>query len=142
MHSEINARFMLKGDFDPDEVSNRIGLEPTETWRRGDPVPHAPLLRRHSDLWLITSSKAPHASLREQVDDLLSVLVPHSDRIAREASNEKATLFISVYTYGGDRPALGLDRQAVEWLGSVHADVDIDLYVLPDEAPSNAVSAD
>lgn len=36
-----------------------------------------------------------------------------------------------VYIYGNDRPALGFDCHEVRQIASLHAAIDIDLYVLP-----------
>lgn len=49
----VKAAFLLQGaPFDPEEVTRRLGLEPTETYHAGDPVVRDLGKRRH-DGWAI-----------------------------------------------------------------------------------------
>jgi len=41
--NEQYAYVTFAGDFDPDDISSRIGMAPTESWRKGDINPRTQL---------------------------------------------------------------------------------------------------
>ena len=45
MTTQVSTSFSLTGNFDPDEVTRTLGMQPTRTWRAGDKVGRRPIAR-------------------------------------------------------------------------------------------------
>lgn len=67
------AYFHIRGSFDPDDITRRLGVTPTEIAREGDPVGNIPK-KRPCSLWALHSRLGPTASLEEHVKDVLDQL--------------------------------------------------------------------
>ena len=115
-------------DIDPDVVTQRIGLSPSRTRRKADPIP------RQSS-WQLSSGRV----LSELVDvyelssNLVACLEPHADAIRSllqelDFSAElQVVLHISI-DEAVSTPAIGFDKPVVEFLARVGASIDVDTY--------------
>ena len=138
MATQIAAQFMLSSpQFNPDEVTVFLGIQPTKTWRCGDKIPKTSLRRKH-DAWILSTGSAEldqeHSiDLIKQVHSLLDHLRPHTAKLKKICVqlNLEATLSCVLYVEGDDRPAIHFAPDLVKWLAELHADIDIDLYYLP-----------
>jgi hypothetical protein len=71
--SEPYASFCLAGTFDPDEISCRVGVAPSETAQAGDPLGSSGIKRQNS-LWTLHSRLQPSAPTDLHVKDILDQL--------------------------------------------------------------------
>jgi hypothetical protein len=67
------AYFHVRGSFDPDDVTRRVGVTPTETKREGDAI-GTTSKKRPCSLWALYSRVDPYAPLDEHVRDVLDQL--------------------------------------------------------------------
>ena len=67
------AYFHVTGSFDPDDVTRRVGVLPTETKREGDAI-GTTSKKRPCSLWALHSRVNPSAPLDEHVRDVLDQL--------------------------------------------------------------------
>lgn len=67
------AYFHARGSFDPDDITRRVGVTPTETAREGDAIGNTSK-KRPCSLWALHSRLEPSASLDEHVKDVLDQL--------------------------------------------------------------------
>ncbi|HEY3348945.1 MAG TPA: DUF4279 domain-containing protein [Thermoanaerobaculia bacterium] len=115
----------------PEEVTRRVGLEPTKTWQQGDLIPRT---TRHlaSSGWEISASDVGGAELSPQMEALFGRIQGREASIAEFSRDARIELSIVVYAHESV-PALHLPRETVEYLNRLHSSVDIDLYCLIEE---------
>ena len=124
---DIRVTLRLVGfEGSPEEITNLLGIQPTETWRRDDPVPDT-LLRRRDNCWMVAAPCEPTIPLGEQVDILLEFVLPAATRFATLPPDVIVLLSCAVYDYTRD-VVLALSKVAVQRLASLGAEIDIDYY--------------
>ena len=131
--------------FDPDDVTRLVGLEPTETWRRGDRHPRMPR-RRQSSRWKHEPARQSTFFTEEVVTALLDVIEPCAAGIAeaRETLHLRAGINVVIEMRGVRDPddggvilstaAITYSAQTVRRLAQLDLYIDHDQYVfLPDQ---------
>lgn len=114
----------------PDEITKLLGMAPTRTWLRGDPVPRT-ILRREDNRWILNAACDTTVALREQVDSLLEQVSPAASRFAGLPSEARVQIFCAVYD--SDRAVdLSFSKKAVEKIAALGAEINIDYYDLTD----------
>jgi Domain of unknown function (DUF4279) len=127
--NEGEVYFALYGDeFDPDDVTNLIGLEPTTTKRKGSPIPKF-------TSWAISTGKLENdvIDVYDMSSALVSKLSPHAAKIieAKRQFGLEATLQVVLrITTDATKstPAIGFEREVISFLNSVGASIDVDTY--------------
>lgn len=128
--NEAEVYFALYGtDFDPEEATRRVGLEPTSIKRKGEPK-----TRRHS-FWQVSSGRVEGdiIDVYEMSSTLVALLAPRAAEIAstrRELGLEavlEVVLWIST-DESKSTPAIGFDHEVISFLHAVGATIDIDTY--------------
>jgi hypothetical protein len=140
MATRIAAEFTLTGvSFDPEQVIRELGIQPTKTWRLGDQIQKTLLHYKH-DGWMLSTGyqtlDEEHAvNLTGLIRELFLKLKPHTKALVGISAklNLEAELTCIMYIEGDCRPEMHLDRDVVQWLGELHADIDTDIYILPQE---------
>ena len=135
--AETHAAFRLGGsDVNPDRVTEVLGIQPTYTYRLGDPVGRTGS-RRSTSAWILSSEgQVGSKDLKRHVDWLLDKVEPRADALTRLRMEEGADadvfcLWVSKSGNGG--PDLG-PRQMAR-LAGLQLTIGLDLYSLhPDEA--------
>jgi hypothetical protein len=95
-HWEVKVRLLFLGsnevgpEFDPDQLTRIIGVQPTKAWRVGDPnqlgVP------KRTCGWELTSAEGPTAPLSRHIESLLSALRGREEAFAAAASRYRVQL--------------------------------------------------
>ena len=117
-------------DFPLDEVTRRLGIEPTNAWRVGDKVRLTSPLERFYTCWKYKIG--PVTSL--DVDDVLNPLydVFHSKVDIINALKEQYDLSVRIVVVieieNGNKPALTIAPAFSHFANQVGADIDVDLY--------------
>jgi hypothetical protein len=127
--------FALDGDeFEPDEVSDYIGLAATKVRRKGSKRTGPPPLPRGSG-WEFSLGR-----IEDEVIDvyamseaLLNHLLPYVDRIVEAKAKFGATCRLQVVLWidqdeSKAMPALGFERTVIDFLYTTGAFIDIDTY--------------
>lgn len=127
--NEGEVYFCLFGDeFEPDDVTAIIGLNPTRTIRKGNPRP------KHSS-WEYSTGKIQDevVDVYEMASSLVSALAPYTDNIIKAKTDlGLQAVFEVVLTITTDdsksTPAIGFEFEVIEFLYKVGATIDIDTY--------------
>jgi len=127
--SILSSITLTGGDFDPDEVTDALGIEPTKTWRIGDPIQNTLLKRKHNG-WSVATSREESLDLGKQIRDLLRRLEPTFSSIAtlRDRVDLNVEVSCAIYIYG-ETPSMHLDRETLSMIERLDAEIDFDLYV-------------
>ena len=138
--SEINQNILmlcfLDFDFDPDLITKKLELEPLSTGQKGDeyfvgPQKNIAKFREcsHWDYeWKINSN--------DFISDLIGnffneIIIPRLGSIKEISLNCKTVRFIVVqYYYIGHNPGYGFEKERINILADINAEIDMDIYCL------------
>ena len=131
--TEVCAGFKLTGaDFDPDEVTRRVGLEPTRTWRAGD-IRRPGATAAKISCWSLYTDLEQTWDTDRHIAQVIDLLRPHIQSInaVRKELRLEAE-FACVLYIRSKRPALHFDRAILDVVDALDAEIDVDIYVLPE----------
>ena len=131
--NEGRVYFALDGDdFDPDDVTDFLGVEPTSICRKGDKVPER--FPVHSSWRLSTENVvSDNIDVYELATQVISKLKPKKDLILQAIDKFNVSPRLEVVLWFSmneevSTPAIGFDVETVEFLGEIGAFIDIDTY--------------
>ena len=130
--------FKITGDFDPDEVTALLGLQPDEKWNRGDLK-----LKGHASMrreGLIYAFSAWVFGRCDEYDPYVEMqmrrtIAPLQDKIdllnrIREENDVEFCLVIVPSIYAGDiNPCLAPPLDVIDFCHATRTQIDIDMYV-------------
>lgn len=125
--------FALIGDnFDPQIVTERIGVNPTETCKKGDKGKYNPTL--DYSLWKLSTDKGKgNIIIDKLVDDVIGQLFDKIE-IINELKNQfdlDSVLEIVMYIDTNEEqstPTFGYDLRTIEFLYRTKTKTDVDIY--------------
>jgi hypothetical protein len=134
MTSAGEVYLSLFGDnFEPDNVSQHIGLVATASQKKGARNPDIPLPRVSS--WAFSTGKIEDdvISVYEMSEHLVEKLAPYALKIAeaREIFNLTCVLQVVLWIDQDDTksmPAIGFERSVIDFLKVIGGTIDIDTY--------------
>jgi hypothetical protein len=121
--SEPYAYFCLGGAFEPDEVTRRLGVLPSETGRAGDAIGRGHHKRQNS-LWTLRS-RLQSGDLDQHVRDVLDQLDTSRSAFA-EVSRELGGLIVLVGFSREYAPAISLEQETVGRLAQYALRLDVE----------------
>ena len=130
MTNEGEVYFSLYGtDFDPDEITRRLGLEPTSIKRQASPRP------KHSS-WNFSSGKMENdiIDIYKMSSAVVANLQPHAAKLSdiKRQFNVEAVLQVVLWITTEETkstPAIGFEPEVIAFLSTVGASIDIDTYL-------------
>lgn len=122
--------FRIAGDFDPDAVTERLGLQPNRTWKIGD-------MRRDGTIYDFASWEFGRCDKYDVLveNQMHTTIAPLLDKInilneIRESFNVTFTLEVVPTVYADDiTPCLAPSMKVIDFCHSTKTEIDIDLYV-------------
>jgi hypothetical protein len=136
---EISTRLELRSDrVDPDQITEALGLQPSQTWRRGDAWGRRPRPRPENG-WVLATPYRETWDAVEPLRQLLEWIEPSRASLAELTSGGLAEGRLSIVGYQHDRgPSIYLDGEMLRAIAQLGIDLSVDFYVVPD--PSDASS--
>jgi hypothetical protein len=117
------------------EIAARIGIEPDESWKAGDQRgPFGTREKLHG--FVLESKLPPHGTLDEHVKAMLKRVAPSAQKIGALVADATIEFVCTIHRNIG--PALRFERDDVRWLGVMGARLDVDVFILRDNAPAKA----
>lgn len=122
--------FRICGDFDPDEITEILGLTPTRTWKAGDK-------RRHKGTYAFSNWEFGRCDdydpcVEEQMRKTIAPLLDKIDLLnrVRNTYDVEFSLQIVPTVYAGDpSPCLGPPLDVIDFCHATRTGIDIDLYI-------------
>ena len=130
--------FKITGDFNPDEVTALLGLQPDEAWKRGDLKlkGHASMRREGltytSSAWLFGRCDEYDPYVEEQMRRTIAPLLDKVDLLnrIREENDVEFCLEIVPNIYAGDsNPCLAPPLDVIDFCHATRTQIDIDMYI-------------
>jgi hypothetical protein len=112
----------------PDEITAILGILPSRTELRGDPVPETILKKKHNR-WIYDAPSETSTAFSEQVDRLMEALLPSAKRFRDLPTDSTVMVFCAVYDYERD-VILEVSTRAVKAMSELGAKLSIDYYDL------------
>jgi len=133
--------FSLYGeDFPIDEVTVRLKVRPTETYKKGDIIPNRSTNRYRSETsWDLGTDYQDSLDVNKQLQEIIDKLQNKSSTIneMKDAYSLECKFFIVIIIENGNTPALYLDKEIIKFAASIEAEFDVDLYTNSYESDLN-----
>ncbi|WP_203362825.1 DUF4279 domain-containing protein [Bacillus sp. REN10] len=131
MATNVNAEFVIIGDiFDPNVVTQRLGIEPHGYWIKGEEVPKEPIKRKDTNWWIHTDYEHSF-DIMCQLSKLINIL-QNKKNILKELKTtyDLDYLFLVVINVEEDeKPAIALDSSFITFASDIGAEFEVDLYI-------------
>src|SRR5574340_1223427 len=134
MEPEIKVDFLIAGNFDPEEITNVLGISPTKSWKKGDLISGTTIARKF-DGWILSAAERSDSNeVEEHIKPLLTKLLPLKDRIAEVYKEFELEAEINCAVYVTDEtPVLYMSAVTLREISELNASVDIDIILLDPE---------
>ena len=126
--NEQYAYFTVVGDFDPKTITERLGIQPSESWQKGTLNERTHFERKFSR-WSLHSRLDKYAALEEHVRDVLRQTQDHAAAI-RDIGEQFECCVQLVGYFHNSYPGFGLDSELIAGLALLNASIDCDFYYL------------
>jgi hypothetical protein len=126
--NECYAYFTVVGSFDPEQVTRRVGLAPTTSWRKGDLNPRTNLERTFSR-WNLRSRLEDAVPLESHVKDVLDQLDTNPAAFREVSVELEGTMELVAYFYR-DYPGMSFEHDLIERMADYSLRMDCDFYYL------------
>jgi len=126
--------FRITGNFDPDDITNILGLPPLKQWRIGDPRNNGSIYDFAS--WEYGRCDDYDIYVENQMMQSINELIPKIQKLKeiKQKYNVNYTLEVVPSIYVGEtNPCLAPNRDVIEFCYLTGTAIDIDLYVYNSE---------
>lgn len=123
------AYFTLYGeDFDPEEITNKLLIKPTETGRKGERGRYRILTESY---WEVSTDYEVSLDINDQLHKIVNLLKDKKDMIVElQNSLELECKFQLVIKVSNEQtPAVYLEEEMIHFASSINAWFDFDMYV-------------
>lgn len=131
MKTNINVEFNIIGDyFDLDTISNKLNLNPTESWKKGEVVPNRKTVRRDTT-WSYALRTKETIDLDEELTNLVNIFDSK-----REILKKLKLLFeleylilITINIENQETPAMTIKIPNINFINDIACELEFDTYV-------------
>lgn len=114
---------------EPEEITRKLGIQPSLTWRAGDFRSRRMNATYDYACWR-TVTDADGSPLEIHVRKLIDRTAACHHLIRQFAAESACDVEVSVVVrLGGNSPDISLRKDTIEWIASIGASFDVDLYL-------------
>jgi hypothetical protein len=125
---EIKVRLhVIDSPLSHDEITKLVGVKPTRTQIAGNAIPSG--TKKPVKVWTLEAVSDRSAPLHEHIESLMALMKPATSHLQKISRGASVLLSCVIYDFTRD-VALGFSKEAVESLGAMGAEIDIDYYDL------------
>lgn len=124
---------LLANDFSIEDVTLRLGLTPTETFKRGDKSTYSSRPREYTS-WSLGTGYQPSFDVNNQLQHIIAQLRGKEtilDGIYDTYDDMQARFVIVIVIENGQTPSLVFNLETIQFAHRIRAEFDIDLYANP-----------
>jgi hypothetical protein len=132
--------FSLRGDFEPDDISRQLGLNPTWSQRKGDIHPGSGRPRLN-DEWCLACADDDFGDVGDQIISLVVKLTPKATTVAELSTKFDGTMHLVAYL-NGNYPGFFLTASILRDLASLNVDLNCEYIYVSNEPSEDGKSAD
>jgi hypothetical protein len=125
--------------FDPDIITKHLSIMPTKKWLTGEKIVDdidSKYKIRDSywkySCWEYSVGYKETYNVEELLQEIYEVIQPKAEvlRDLVEKMSLDVTLSIVIELKDGNRPSLHFEKKIIDFLHTIHAEIDVDLYVM------------
>lgn len=131
----VNAELVIHGDdFNPNIISNILGLQTESKWRKGDLNERKTMIRDHSS-WSFEVGLEESYDISEQYMKLYEIICEKKEDILRvlKQLNAQILLLITIFVYDECTPIISFNKDIIGLSNEMNAGIDIDMYFYGNE---------
>ncbi|MEP7012501.1 MAG: DUF4279 domain-containing protein [Acidobacteriota bacterium] len=129
MENEIKVSFIVSGfDHEPEVITGLLKVDPTETWKIGEPMLPSPIRTHQENGWELASQLATTAGVGDQIGHLLGRLEPARDSF--DSLGEAYREFSCVIFANDGVPEIHFSHDTLQRIVELGASIDVDLYCM------------
>jgi hypothetical protein len=128
---ENSARFVLRGSFRPEDVTEFVGVPATNVARAGELVSELTDYRRIHSIWEVRSDLPESLPIGTHIKSILERLEPRWQQFVELGKRYEAGILCRVYAYDSETPEVYFARELVKRIAELGAYIDVDVYCLP-----------
>ncbi len=132
MTNKARVYFGLRGDFDPPELTDAIGIKPTRVAKAGERIPDKIPKCSHWD-YSTEEVSGDILDVDEMSSQIIRDLVPYTENIVKAIKKWDLTSWLEVVLWVStdeniSTPMVGFEPDVIQFLHVVGATIDIDMY--------------
>jgi hypothetical protein len=134
---QSRVSFCVRGHFDPNDFSKRVGLTPSQVFRSGDvvkisrnPTVQRRSIRKHdTDGWVFRSPYKKTWDVGDQLVELAKAVAPSARKIVSFCKEKSLTVVfkLDLTVFGGQTPAITVNPVASQIASSLNAPIEVDI---------------
>ncbi len=131
MKTNVNVEFVFEADYlDIDDISDTLGLEPTNTWEKGDLIKDRPVVRKQS-CWSIGTGNKESLDINDQLFEMIEMLKGKEGIINNISKKYDTTPFfmILINIEDDEKPIISIYSPIIKFASSINAHLEIDWYI-------------
>lgn len=126
----ITVSLCVSGEFDPDDLSRVLAINPTEVRRAGEDTPRKRAKARKTS-WCVTNTRHGDDSIEDGVCAMLELIWMHRDDLAKFADTWPVSLVLAVsVSFRQDRPEYSLSPSTLRRIADLGTTLVLDIYDL------------
>jgi len=115
-------------EFDPQEITDKLGITPSEAWKKGDKKPFRDkFINIHKNTWKLISDLGDDKSPEEHIAHLLSQVKIAEEKFKEFSRKHYSELGLAIYVedknYG-----VHFDKNIMDALSNLKLELDLDIY--------------
>lgn len=119
----------------PEQISRQLGVRGDETWRIGDKRKNTDILEKENG-WGLHSKKESTMNLEDHIENIRDLIKGFESNFKILSDALDCEVQLSCVVYFKDEPPLLFEKEVINWLNSIAASLDIDLYLSRDDNKS------
>jgi hypothetical protein len=123
---------------DPSEITNALGIQPVETWHKGETIPNQ-LRARTSHGWQLSRCEQSR-DLTALIAETVQLLLPQVEglRNLRQKGDVHGELKAVIYSDEAQGPYSVLSTALLGYLIELGLELEFQIYCLPEGSPANS----
>lgn len=131
MSTSVNVEFVIAGEmFDLNTISNKLEIQPTEQWLKGDRVSNRNVTRQDT-CWSYSLGEEESLDINNQLTTMIKILSLKKDILKdlKITFEIDYLILITIKIEDDVKPLISIKSQAIELMNYICAEFDIDMYI-------------
>lgn len=131
-NTNIMAELRILGDdFDVDEITNKLNIQPSEYWKRGDNIKRINKLRKYT-CWIISTGYEESLDINIQLQKIMKKLEGKVDilKTLKDRYDLDYRLDLVINVEDNQSPEIFLNSDVISFANEIKAEFDFDLHII------------
>lgn len=130
MDPEVKVEFIISGEVVPQIITDKLGLQPSRIWEKGDIIKNTKIVRKQNGWCLSSSLQSPSIDVESHIQSILDTLLPKANELVKLCKNyrlysEFACSIDLIYK----TPIINLSLNTLNEISKLKSGIDIDIVI-------------